>query len=314
MKKPIVCLLGPTASGKTPLAIELAKQFPLAIVSVDSAMVYQGMNIGTAKPDAEILKEVPHRLIDIVDPSQPYSAGQFRVDALEAIREIYAENKIPLLVGGTMLYFRILKQGLAALPKADPVIREELQARAFKEGWQALHEQLKAIDPAAALKIHPNDSQRIQRALEVYLLTGQAMTFWQQHATSPLNDYACHEFALFPESREALHLRISARFHDMLRQGLLEEVRHLYARPDLSADLPAIRSVGYRQVWKYLSQEITYEEMCEQVQSATRQLAKRQMTWLRSWPELTVFNSEANDLLSQVSTYCHPALVAGSGV
>lgn len=286
MKPSIICLLGPTASGKTSLAVELVQRFPMEIISVDSAMVYRGMNIGTAKPDADTLKIAPHRLIDICDPAQAYSAGQFREDALNAIHDITEKGKIPLLVGGTMLYFRVLLQGLADLPVADSKIRDELQARADAGSWEALHAELATIDKEAAARIHPNDAQRIQRALEVYLLTGKTMSSLQQE-TSALAGYQVQSFAMAPIERSVLHERIEQRFQLMLEQGFLAEVRELYDRGDLTPDLPSIRSVGYRQMWQHVAGLESYEAACEKAVIATRQLAKRQMTWLRSWPALT---------------------------
>ncbi|SRR5579883_3003737 len=298
---PVICLMGPTASGKTPLAVELVQRFPCEIISVDSAMVYRGMDIGTAKPGAEILAQAPHRLIDILDPNLPYSAGQFRLDALREIQEIIAKGKIPLLVGGTMLYFRVLMQGLAPLPPANAVLRAQLQMRADVEGWQALHANLAKVDPIAAKRIHPQDSQRIQRALEVYELTGKTITAWQVEETSPLSHYRLYSLALIPSDRARLHQRIALRFRQMLAQGFVAEVEDLYHRGDLSADLPSIRSVGYRQAWAYLSGEINETEMQEQAIAATRQLAKRQLTWLRSWPEVILFDSEADDIVGKVA-------------
>lgn len=301
MKKSIICLMGPTASGKTPLAVEMLKRFPCEIISVDSAMVYRDMNIGTAKPDAETLRIAPHRLIDFLDPSESYSAGQFRLDALKEIEAIHAADKIPLLTGGTMMYFKILQQGIAQLPVADPAVRNELQARAEKEGWQALHAFLATVDANAAKRINPNDSQRIQRALEVYLLSGKNISEWQQD-TNPLTHYAIHNIALAPASRANLHERIVLRFDQMLAAGLVDEVRQLYERGDLSVDLPSIRSVGYRQVWDYFLGLSTYTEMREKAIIATRQLAKRQMTWLRSWPQIEWIDAEARDVIDLLST------------
>lgn len=303
MKKPIVCLMGPTASGKTPLAIRLVEQFPFEIVSVDSAMVYRGMDIGTAKPDSAILKNIPHHLIDRVEPHIAYSAGQFRREALEVIEEIFARNKIPLLVGGTMLYFRVLQAGLAELPQANQAMRVEIQQRAEKEGWPVLHKTLANIDSEAAKRIHPQDSQRIQRALEVFLLTGQSMTNWQQEKTRPLADYELHNIGLLPQERSLLHTHIATRFQSMLEQGFVAEVENLLTNKQLSADLPSMRAVGYRQMWAYLTGNISFATMCDEAIIATRQLAKRQMTWLRSWPHLKPFTSERKDLLFAVSEY-----------
>src|SRR3990167_7524155 len=299
-KKKIICLMGPTASGKTPLAVELVQKFPCEIVSVDSAMVYRGMDIGTAKPDAETLKIAPHRLIDICDPADAYSAGRFRVDVLREMDDIHAAGKIPLLVGGTMLYFRVLLQGIAQLPRADESIRAELTARADSEGWEALHAELAVVDPEAAAKIHTNDAQRIQRALEVYLLSGQPISLLQQDATNPLAGFDVKQIALMPSAREKLHARIAARFQQMLNAGFIDEVKQLMARGDLSPELPSIRSVGYRQVWDYLAGNIDENTMRETAIAATRQLAKRQMTWLRTWPNCDIIDSEASDVLQQV--------------
>jgi tRNA dimethylallyltransferase len=280
----IICLMGATASGKTPLAIELTKHYPCDIISVDSAMVYRGMDIGTAKPDAETLKIAPHRLIDIVDPAEVYSAGRFRVDALREIKTIIANKRIPLLVGGTMMYFRVLQQGLAALPRADVKVRTALEKRADIEGWPALHAELASVDASAAAKIHANDAQRIQRALEVYLLTGKTMTDWQREQSSPLLEDEFINLAIDVPDRAVLHERIAKRFETMLTQGFIDEVKRLYARGDLHNQLPSIRSVGYRQAWDYVSGEITEKQMIEKAVAATRQLAKRQLTWLRTWP------------------------------
>lgn len=296
----IICLMGPTASGKTPLAVKLVQQFPCEIISVDSALVYRGMDIGTAKPDAETLKAAPHRLIDIVDPKDSYSAGQFRSDALREIEDILSQGKVPLLAGGTMLYFRVLQQGLAALPKADAKLRTALQHRANQEGWEALHASLAQVDPDAARRIEPRDSQRIQRALEVYTLTGKTISAWQAQDTNPLSQYRVYNLGLMPSDRTALHERIALRFKKMLADGFVGEARRLYERGDLSPDLPSMRSVGYRQMWEYFSGECTYEEMRENAITATRQLAKRQMTWLRSWPEITLFDSESGTVYADV--------------
>lgn len=284
--KPIICLTGPTAAGKTPLAIEMVQRFPCEIISVDSAMVYRGMDIGTAKPTSDSLRIAPHRLINILDPAQAYSAGQFRTDALREIEDIVVSGKIPLLVGGTMLYFRVLQQGLAELPDAHPTIRLALLMRAEQEGWESLYAYLTKVDSDVASRIHPSDKQRIQRALEVYELTGKPLSVLQKE-THPLSDYDIYYVAISPRDRAVLHTRIAERFQRMLTLGLIDEVKSLYVRGDLSTELPSIRSVGYRQVWSYLAGEYAYEEMCEKTLAATRQLAKRQLTWLRSWPNLT---------------------------
>lgn len=302
MSNNIFCLMGPTASGKTQLAVQLVQRFPMEIISVDSAMVYREMNIGTAKPDAQILKIAPHRLIDIRDPSEPYSAAQFCEDAVREIKDIFAKGKIPLLVGGTMLYFRALQEGLSELPSADPLIRAKLNKEAEQSGWPALHERLAKIDPVAAKRIHSNDSQRIQRALEVYEISGKSLTFWQQEKPSLLENFDIINFAVAPLDRAILHERIALRFKQMLKEGLIEEVKRLFERGDLNLQMPSMRSVGYRQVWEYLLGNLTYEEMQEKGVVATRQLAKRQLTWLRSWLNLTWFDSEASDLFEQVKT------------
>lgn len=300
-QSPVVCLFGPTASGKTPLAIHLVQQFPCEIVSVDSAMVYRGMDIGTAKPEADVLRIAPHRLIDILDPKESYSAGQFRADALREIEDIIANKKIPLLVGGTMMYFRVLQQGLATLPKADLTVRAELQAQAEKEGWESLHMQLASIDPAAAQRINSQDAQRIQRALEVYRLTGKTITSLQLEDTQPLSGYHIHNLALAPADRARLHERIALRFDQMLNAGFIEEVKQLFDRGDLTPDMSSIRSVGYRQAWDYLAGLSHYADMREKAIVATRQLAKRQMTWLRSWPEVECLDADSERVVDQAS-------------
>lgn len=292
--------MGPTASGKTPLAIELVQRYPFEIISVDSAMVYRGMNIGTAKPDAATLKIAPHRLIDIRDPSQAYSAGDFCVDARREIDDILAKGKIPLLVGGTMLYFKALQQGIASLPKADPEIRAALNARGEKEGWVALHNELMQVDPIAAERINPNDSQRIQRGLEVFQLTGKPISSWQEN-NNLLSGYDFYNFAIMPSDRALLHQKIALRFDQMIEQGFEQEVRDLYSRGDLTPELPSIRSVGYRQMWDYIEGRSSFDEMREKAIAATRQLAKRQITWLRSWSSMTALESDPADLIKQLS-------------
>jgi len=283
---PVVCLMGPTASGKTDIAISLVERWPMDIVSVDSALVYRGMDIGTAKPDAETLAKAPHRLIDFLDPAQAYSAAEFRRDALAAIQSIHAAGRIPLLVGGTMLYFRALLQGLSELPNADPAIRQRLEGEAEAQGWVALHARLTEVDPAAARRIHPNDPQRIQRALEVWELTGRPMTELQQRAHVPDNPWPVWRIGLLPAQRHWLHARIAQRFDAMLEAGLVEEVRALMARGDLHRGLPAIRAVGYRQIWEHLAGDCSLDEARQRGIAATRQLAKRQITWMRKEEEL----------------------------
>ena len=277
-----VLIAGPTGAGKTDLALELAGRFPVEIVSVDSAQVYRGMDIGTAKPSAATRARVPHHLIDVSDPAEAYSAGRFRRDALDLIGAIRARGRLPLLVGGTMLYFRALMHGIAPLPEADPVVREGIDRRAAALGWPALHAELAALDPEAAVRIRPADGQRIQRALEVLELTGERMSRLQKLASpAPL---AFAAFALVPDDRVALYARIDARFHRMMEEGFLDEVRALRARGDLDPDLPSLRSVGYRQLWTHLAGACSLEQAVAEGQRATRNLAKRQLTWIRSEP------------------------------
>jgi len=276
-----IFLMGPTASGKTELAIELRRRFPVDIISVDSALVYRGMDIGTAKPDAATLRQAPHALIDIRDPSESYSAAEFREDALAEMRHSVERGRVPLLTGGTMLYFRALRRGLAALPSADPAVRAALEAEAGERGWQALHERLAMLDPPAAQRIHPNDPQRIQRALEVIQLTGRRITDLQEEQQGGRFGYRLLRVVACPQPRATLHARIEQRFHQMLERGFLGEVEKLRARGDLHRDLPSMRCVGYRQAWCYFEGEIDHAEMVRRAVVATRQLAKRQITWLR---------------------------------
>ena len=283
--------MGPTASGKTNLAIDLLSYLDCEIISVDSAMIYRGMDIGTAKPSTLILKQAPHRLIDTHDPSEVYSAAEFRTDAISAVEEIINKGRIPLLVGGTMLYFHVLQQGIATLPPANPLVREQLTKDLKDLGLNKLHERLSAIDPIAAQRIHPNDPQRILRALEVVQISGKTLTELQlTHPLSP-SPYLFINIALLPEDRNLLHKAIAMRFQTMLDLGFIEEVEKLFKRGDLNANLPALRTVGYRQIWNYLLNNISYIEMQELAIIATRQLAKRQLTWLRSWPELKLLMS-----------------------
>jgi len=287
MKKlPVVCLMGPTASGKTEVAVQLAESYPFDIVSVDSALVYRGMNIGTAKPDASILERAPHRLINIRDPEDAYSAGSFVRDALAEIRLIHASGRVPLLVGGTMLYFRSLLGGIADLPEADAGTRAKIDAKAQTVGWAAMHEELTAIDPQAAARIDPNDRQRIQRALEVFRLSGRTLSDWHAQASAPLPEFDFIKIALVPGSRAELHDRINARFLAMLQQGFVEEVVGLRERAALLADSPSMRAVGYRQIWAHLDGDDDLATATAKGQAATRQLAKRQLTWLRRETEL----------------------------
>jgi tRNA dimethylallyltransferase len=274
--------MGPTASGKTRLAVDLVQRLPCDIVSVDSTQVFRGMDIGTSKPSPEVQAVAPHRLIDILDPADAYSAGRFRADALREMESIVGRGRIPLLVGGTMLYFRALQGGFAGLPQAHPEIRAQLSSMAAERGWPALHGLLSRVDPIAARRIHPNDAQRIQRALEVYAISGHRLTELFSRQTHQPLPYRLGKFALVPRDRGALAGRIASRFHRMLDSGLVEEVAALKRRADLNLEKPALRAVGYRQVWQYLDGHLNYPEMVERAIIATRQLAKRQMTWLRT--------------------------------
>jgi tRNA dimethylallyltransferase len=276
-----IFLMGPTASGKTALACALAERFPLDLISVDSALVYRGMDIGSAKPDAQTLARFPHRLIDIRDPAQAYSAAEFRADALREMQAIAAAGRTPLLVGGTGLYFRVLQRGLSALPAADATLRVDIAQSAHAHGWPALHARLHALDPAAAGRIKPNDAQRIQRALEVIALTGRPLSAQQGAAPAPFG-FRVLKLTLVPADRALLHARIAERMDAMLAHGFLDEVRALRARGDLSAELPAMRAVGYRQAWQHLEGQFEAAQLRERAIFATRQLAKRQLTWLRA--------------------------------
>lgn len=310
---PAIFLMGPTAAGKTDLAIELTKVLPCELISVDSALVYRGMDIGTAKPSKALLAEFPHRLIDILDPVEAYSAADFRRDALQAMAEITARGKIPLLVGGTMLYYKALVDGLADMPAADPEVRAQIEEEAARLGWQALHEQLAVVDPVSAARIHPNDPQRLSRALEVYRVSGQSMTTLRQRQSAQSTEaaasglqqlpYTVANLAIAPANRQVLHRRIEQRFTLMLEQGFIDEVVALRERSDLHAGLPSIRAVGYRQVWDYLDGKLTSAEMRERGIIATRQLAKRQFTWLRSWTDLHWLDSLDCDNLPRALKY-----------
>ncbi|MFT7246575.1 MAG: tRNA dimethylallyltransferase [Candidatus Azotimanducaceae bacterium] len=282
--------MGPTASGKTGLSVELAQDLNGEIISVDSALVYRGMDIGTAKPSPTEMAGVPHHLIDTRDPATAYSAADFRTDALRLIDEISARGHLPILTGGTMLYFKALKHGLAVMPEANQQIRNDISARGSALGWSVIHDELARVDPKAAQRINPNDGQRLQRALEVYLISGKSLSDWQ---SEPLPDCPVDliELAIVPPDRQLLHQRIEARFRLMLEHGLVAEVDTLYRREDLHSGLPAIKSVGYRQVWAYLENEIDFETMVQKAIVATRQLAKRQYTWLRSWEDLRVIEA-----------------------
>lgn len=291
-----VFLMGPTASGKTDLAVEIVSRFPCEIISVDSAMVYRGMDIGTAKPSPQVLEKAPHRLIDILDPAQTYSAARFRDDARRQMNEVWSLGRIPLLVGGTMLYFRALEFGLSELPPADPEVRAQIDQLARSRGWAALHGELARVDPDAAARIHPNDPQRLQRALEVYAVTGRPLSDWQRQSGRPELDYRLLRLALLPQDRKQLGERIAARFRSMLDEGLVEEVRALKDRNDLHLGLPSMRAVGYRQVWEYLDGPVGLEHTIERAVVATRQLAKRQLTWLRRYPDVHRIHMENGPL------------------
>jgi tRNA dimethylallyltransferase len=298
---PAIFLMGPTACGKTDLAVALAARFPVELISVDSALVYRDMDIGTAKPDAATLSSCPHHLVDVADPTERYSAGRFLDDVLPLLADISGRGRVPLLVGGTMLYFKALKDGMNALPKADPAIRAELEAQAEQYGWPFLHAELARLDPASAARIKPNDAQRIQRALEVCRLSGRSMSeLFAEGKSTPL-PYRLIEIALMPSDRARLHERINARFRTMLAAGFVEEVRGLRERYPLDLSLPSMRSVGYRQAWRFLDGEIDEAELYQTGAAATRQLAKRQITWLRSWQGAESFDCLQEGLTDRVA-------------
>ena len=302
-KPPVIFLMGPTASGKTHIAIELVKHLPVDIISVDSALVYRGMDIGTAKPTKAEQALAPHRLIDICDPLEPYSVADFCRDVRIEIEQIVACGRIPLLVGGTMMYFKTLLDGLSDMPASDEAVREQINQDAKALGWPALHQQLQAIDPDYAAQLHPNHSQRIGRALELYRISGKTMShFRNEHVIDRwfIDNYRPIQFALIPPDRHVLHQRIEKRFSTMLKLGFMDEVRALVGRGDLHVDLPSIRSVGYRQVWAYLAGEYDYETMFDKGVVATRQLAKRQLTWLRGWPELVELPAEEGLMVKNI--------------
>lgn len=316
---PVIFLMGPTCSGKTALAVELVQRLPLEIINVDSALVYRGLEIGAARPEPEVLSRAPHRLLGFRDPVEPYSAAEFREDALREIRDIHRVGRVPLLVGGTMLYFRALMTGLAQLPSADAALRARLEAEAAASGWPALHRRLAEVDPVTAARLKPNDGQRIQRALEVFMLSGEPLSVHHaRQKTVPLSDTAGRPYAAFPytlqslavapASRALLHERIAQRFRQMLEDGLVNEVEGLRRRGDLNRELPAMKSVGYRQVWDYLEGYYDYTTMVERGIVATRQLAKRQFTWLRGWPSLHWLDSEADGLVAQAEALLAPSL------
>lgn len=296
---PVVFLMGPTGVGKTRLALTLAAAGDAEIISVDSALVYRGLNIGSAKPTPAEQQRVPHHLLDLCDPAETYSAAQFRHDAIAAISAVHARGRLPLLVGGTGLYFRALEQGLSVLPDADPAVRAALRAELERDGAAVLHARLAAVDPVAAARIHPNDPQRIVRALEVYRVGGRPMSaYWAQPPLAPLA-LPLTKIALAPTQRTQLHERLNRRFDGMLERGLINEVRVLRTRPELSPQLPALRTVGYREVWRYLDGELGFDAMRTRAATATRQLAKRQLTWLRREADCQWLDSDARDLVAQ---------------
>jgi tRNA dimethylallyltransferase len=310
----VICLAGPTAAGKSASTLALAERWPLEIINVDSATIYRGMDIDTAKPSPAEQAQVPQHLLDIRDPAQSYSAAEFRADALRLIDAIRARGRIPLLAGGTMMYYKALRDGLDDLPQADPALRAELEARAARDGWPALHAELARLDPVTAARLAPNDSQRIQRALEICQLSGQPMSalLGRQRAAAGDDDNRYLTISLEPSARAALHARIEQRFDAMLASGLLEEVRGLHARADLHPGLPSVRCVGYRQMWAHLDGEISLEEAREQGIAATRQLAKRQITWLRAQPERVIVDCLAADAVAQTIDAVAAALADAS--
>lgn len=298
---PILCLAGPTASGKSASTHILAQHWPIEVIVMDSATIYRDMDIGTAKPSAEEQAAIPHHLLDIRDPAESYSAAEFATDATRLIQEIRARGHYPVLCGGTMLYYKALREGLNDLPQADPAIRQQLDERAQEISWPGMHEELTRIDPVTAARLAPRDSQRIQRALEIFHISGKTMSDWLKDKAQPQE--GSHQYvtmSLEPEDRSWLHKRIAVRYHDMIEQGLLQEVEKLYQRPDLHPGLPSIRCVGYRQLWSYLDGEVSLDLAIEQAIAATRQLAKRQLTWLRSEPERQQFNCQNPQAAEQI--------------
>lgn len=290
----VITIMGPTASGKTGLAIELAKQLNGEVISVDSALIYKHMDIGTAKPDMQERSGIAHHLIDIIEPEQAYSVAEFRNDCLRLVEEIVARGKTPILAGGTMMYFNALVKGLSQLPQSQPIVREEIQAEITQHGLQSMHAQLAKIDPQSGQRIHSNDSQRITRALEVFRISGKTMTELQAE-TELVSGIKFKQFSIMPLKREELHKRIEARFDIMLNNGFQTEVEALKARASLNLDMPSMRCVGYRQMWQYLDGELSSDEMRERGIIATRQLAKRQITWLRAWEDLIELQTDAVD-------------------
>ena len=297
---PVIALMGPTASGKTGLALDIAAKVESEVISVDSALVYKGMDIGTAKPTQEEQAGVVHHLIDIIDPAQSYSVSQFVNDTNALIGDILARGKVPILAGGTMMYFNALINGISPLPKSDEKIRAEITTQAESLGWSKLHDELCRVDPVSGARIHPNDPQRLTRALEVYRSTGKNLTYWQQEKGEAC-PYPISQFAIAPSERSILHERIATRFDIMLEEGFEQEVKQLYERGDLNEDLPSIRSVGYRQMWQYIDGQMSYDDMRERGIIATRQLAKRQLTWLRGWEDVTWLDTFAKDNLTKIT-------------
>jgi tRNA dimethylallyltransferase len=302
-----ICLMGPTAAGKTDITVQIAEILPIDVISVDSALVYRGMDIGTAKPDAALLQRVPHRLVDIRDPEDAYSAGEFLRDAQTEIERSLDSGRVPLLVGGTMMYFRALTRGLAELPRGNAAIRAEIDAAAKELGWPALHEELVRVDPQAAGRIQPTDSQRIQRALEVYRSSGRTMTDWQSQTTAPEHP-SFLKIALLPPHREVLHRRIAQRLESMMKNGFVDEVRMLRQRDSLGAESASMRAVGYRQIWSFLDGQYDLDEAARRALYATRQLAKRQLTWLRSERDLVIFDPLEDRISSTITTFLQKEL------
>lgn len=307
---PAILLMGPTASGKTALALRLAAELPCEIISVDSAQIYKGMNIGTAKPGADVLGRAPHHLLDIIEPHESYSAARFRDDALALMREITERNRIPLLVGGTMLYFRALVEGLSDLPEADPFVRLMIDTMAEQEGWPAVHEKLRQVDPETAARLDPHDSQRIERALEVYYLANKPLSELLRKPKYVYFPYTPIKIALVPSNREVLHERIAQRFKAMIEEGLVGELKKLREDYGLEAGMPSMRCVGYRQAWDFLEGRLDAASLREQGIAATRQLAKRQLTWLRSMQDVTEFDCLAGDIENYVLEYVRRELEA----
>jgi tRNA dimethylallyltransferase len=305
---PVICLMGPTACGKSQLAVDLAERLNCEIVSVDSVLVYRGMDIGTAKPTLEERRGIPHHLIDILDQAEVFSTGQFRRHALELIRSIRERGKTPLLVGGTLLYFRALLEGLSALPEADPEIRAGIEREAESRGWRKLHEQLAEVDPVSALRIHPNDPQRIQRALEVFRITGRPLSDLCGAESIETRPFSPIKLKVVPVDRQSLHRRIAVRFRGMIESGLIEEVEKMVRRGDLNLSCPSVRAVGYRQIWSYLNGEIDRKSMIETGIAATRQLAKRQLTWLRKESASFLYLMECRDLAALISSDVEPLM------